>query len=174
MADDGVIYKDLGLNDLLAKLNVLDHTKVRTGVVGPEADKPASSGRMSIAEVAYILQMGSRNVPIEARPFIEIDPQIAKEEAEKILKVIFSFGNVDAALHAAGERFAEHMRDKVLNPTTFAPNMPSTIAKKGFDHPLMDTSALLGAIGHELVREGGDRVAGPAGSEYEQFEVSGG
>lgn len=171
MADEGVIYKDLGLNALMAKLNTLDQTKVRTGVVGPEADKPASSGRLSIAEVALILQLGSRNVPIVPRPFIEIDPKIAKEEAEKILKVIFAFGDVDAALHAAGERFAEHMRDKILQPGSFAPNEASTIKKKGFDHPLMDTSELLGAIGHELVREGGDRVSGPAGSEYEQFEV---
>ncbi len=174
MAEINVIYVDMGLEQIVRGLNTLDKTKLRVGVVGPEASKPASSGSdVTVAEAALIVHMGTRTIP--PRPFVEIDHRIAKEQAEKILKVVFGFGDTDAALNAAGEKFAEQIRDKILNPNSFAPNAESTIRKKGFDHPLIDTSELLGAIGHELVREGGDIVQGPAaGGEFEQFEVSGG
>lgn len=170
----GLTYVDMGMQDMIDKLEALDKTKIRAGVVGAEASKSASSGRISVAEAAMINHFGSKKAHIPPRHFIVIPPELAKHEGEKIMKVLMAFGNVDAAMDAAGEVFAEHMRDIILRGELEG-NTASTIDKKGFDHPLMDTSALLGAIGHQLVRGNGDVVEGGAATGgVEAFEISGG
>lgn len=55
----GVIYKDLGLQEILKKVSDFGFTSVRVGIVGPKAsDRSGTDGRLSVAEVAMIHILG--------------------------------------------------------------------------------------------------------------------
>lgn len=165
-----VIYTDMGFAKLMRDLKTLDKTRLRVGVVGAEGGKPSSDGRLTIAEEAIINYFGSARMNIPARKFLDVPPHMVEREMEKVVDAVLQFKDMGNALDEAGRKFAEYIRERILRGD-FTPNQFRTIMKKGFDHPLMDTAGLLGAIGHELVRGGGDTVSGGA-SEYESFEVT--
>lgn len=173
--NDGVEWVDLGLEEFMRGVRVLDQTKVRVGVVGPAASAPASSGRITIAEAALISEFGSRKAGIPGRHAISgtITPEQALKVGEDVARTVMSFGNVDGALDEAGRKLAEVIVDRILRGD-FEPNATSTVKKKGFDHPLIDTSGLVNAVGHQLVRGSGDIVeSGAAVGDFEAFEVGG-
>jgi len=167
----GVAWIDLGLEQLVRDLQVLDRTRVQVGVVGEAASRPTADGQLKLGELALIQELGTARIP--ARPVIhpELHGDVAREEAVKVARAVISFENVDQALEAAGERIARSMRDRILRGD-LRPNAAETVRKKGFDHPLIDTSELLGAIGHQLVREGGGILdAGAVIGDFEEFHV---
>lgn len=154
-----VKWIDMGLDQILKNVKFLDETNVRVGIVGDAGERTAANGRITLGEVALINEFGSKAAGIPSRSFIRsaLKTPKAKELAYNLAKTAITFGNVDNALHAAGEALAEVMRDKVLHGVP-PPNAASTIAKKGFDHPLIETSELQDAIGYELVRSSGITV----------------
>lgn len=171
--NENVEWVDLGLEQFMHGVRTLDQTKVRVGVVGPAASAPASSGRISIAEAALISEFGSRKARIPARHAISgtITHEQALKVGEDVARAVMSFGNVDGALSEAGRKLVEVIVDRILRGD-FESNAASTIKKKGFDHPLIDSSGLVNAVGHQLVRGSGDIVeGGAADGGFEAFEI---
>ena len=176
MSDDRVVWVDLGWSRFLQGVTTLETSTVIAGVVGEAAQRPSADGRLKMVDVAIINEYGAPKAEIPARHFVASvkHTTIAEREGEHVVQTLVDFGNVDEALHQAGRALAHHMVDVVLRGVPPS-NASSTIRKKGFDHPLIDSSGLVDAIGHEIVRGSGDTVA-PAGEggDYESFEVSGG
>lgn len=169
-------YKDLGLDEILKGMRTLDKLTLRVGVVGPAAQQMASSGNLTLGELATILEYGSRGMNIPAYHFIgsSIDPQMVKKEGKAVMEVVTSFGNVEAALDKMGKNLADKIRGRIYS-NAFGHNNPETIRKKGFDHPLMDSSLLADSITFQIVRGNGDSVDGGASSnDYQAFSISGG
>lgn len=176
MSEPRVVWVDFGLEQFARGMRALDETRVRVGVVGPEADKPASSGRISVAEAALISEYGSRKAGIPARRAVSgtITADQAEHHGKKVVEALMSFGDTDRALDEAGGHLAELISARILRGD-FDGNAASTVKKKGFDHPLIDTAGLVGAVGHQLVRGDGDLVEGGASEGgYQAFEISGG
>lgn len=59
--------------------------------------------------------------------------------------------DADRALDQAGAAIAGQLRQSIVNLWE-PPLAPSTIRRKGFDKPLIDTSMLLNSIDHEVVK----------------------
>jgi hypothetical protein len=154
-------WKDRGLAKFLRNIAYLEQTNVRAGIVGGAEDQPAGTGGMSVGEVALINEFGTGHVP--RRSFIR--KAITTPKAHELARFLAesalyfnNFGNMDPAFHAAGEGLVEIMRQIVMEGST-KQNAPATVVRKGFDHPLVDSGTLLGAIGYELVRSGGAVLA---------------
>lgn len=176
MISERVAWIDLGWSRFLRGVTVLDHTTVHVGVVGDAANRPSTDGRLTMGEVAIINEYGAPKANIPPRHFVAgvKHTNIPEREGQFVVETLIGFGNVDEALHRAGRALAQHMVDAVLRGVP-PPNTISTIKKKGFDHPLIDSSGLVQAIGHELVRFGGDTVAAAGeGGEYQSFSIEGG
>jgi hypothetical protein len=172
---EGMTYDDLGLEIILKGFDKLDGTKVEIGVVGDNAERKSADGRLTMGEEAIINEFGSKNMHVPARHFISgtITAKDASDAATKVMEVASVGGDIDQALNQAGSKMAEKIRERIYRGD-FKPNAPATIKKKGFDHPLMDTSRLADAINHRLVRGNGDAVDGGAGDDgYQAFEVGG-
>ena len=65
--------------------------------------------------------------------------------------------DVSAALTDMGEGIAGQLRQSIVD-TNAPPLKPSTVAKKGFDKPLVDTGHMLGSVDYRVVDglEGGE------------------
>jgi hypothetical protein len=162
---DHAEWLDMGLERFLRSISYLEQTRVRIGVVGDAAARTASSGRITLGEAAIINEFGTRDIP--ARPFVHsaLHTPLARQLAVKIAQTAVTFGDVEAALHDAGQQLAHVVRDAIYHGE-FTANAAATARKKGFDHPLIDTSELADAVGHELVRGGPDAI-GPDSSGAE-------
>lgn len=163
MAESKYEWIDMGLEKILQHVHFLDETNARVGIVGAAGDKRSGDGRMTVGEVALINEFGTKSIP--ARSFMRsaLRTEKAHELAYFLAETALTFGNVDQALHAAGEGLAEVMRAKITS-ATLRQNKASTIAKKGFNSPLLDTGVLLRSIDYELVRASGG-ILSSGGSE---------
>lgn len=167
-------FTDLGLEMVFRGFDQLDDTKLELGIVGENASRPSSDGRLTMGELGIINEFGSKNMHVPARHFVTgtITSKQATEEAAKVLDATINMKNVDSALDAAGRTLSEKIRERIYRGD-FQGNASSTIKKKGFDHPLMDTSALADAINYRIVH-GEDTVdAGAGGEDYAAFNILG-
>lgn len=155
--DGSVSFKDLGLAKLIGGMLELGAEEIRVGVVGEKAEQPSSDGRITIAEEVVINEYGlAPNAP--ARPFMreylrEHQGEISADLQHAVVRIVTARGDesaIHAALDAVGKKHADGMRDVVLSGHAGAPNSPSTVAKKGFDHPLFDSGGLADAIDHRV------------------------
>ena len=151
---DQVIWKDMGLELFIKNMKVLDRTTIHVGIVSPRADDQDADGRLTLGQLAQILEFGSRSAGIPPRHFVKgsITPHQANEEAEKIVSAVTDLEDPDSAMVKAGKRFAERIRDRIYSGG-FTANAAATIRKKGFDHPLVESSLLADAVGYQLVRD---------------------
>lgn len=142
---------DMGMDRMFENFNTLDKSVVRAGVVGDAARRPSADGRLTMGEVALIVNFGARGIP--PRDFIRsaLHTPLAMKLAEDVIRTAISFGNTDAALNRAGDKLANEMK-RSIEHGDFRPNEESTVRKKKSDDPLIDTRQLINAIGHELVR----------------------
>lgn len=175
MSDQGVEWVDLGLEQFLKNMRVLDQTSVQVGFVGPAAAASEPSGRITVAEAGLIAEYGASRAGIPARRPIRgtITPEFAQHHGEDVGKAVANFQDPVSALDAAGKALAEAISGRILRGD-FEGNTSSTVQKKGFDHPLLETGALVGAVGHRIVRGSGDTVeSGASPEEFEAFEIGG-
>lgn len=150
-----LVYTDMGLGDIINGFDILASTNIEVGVVGPAADAPASSGRLTMGEVAIINEFGAPGANIPARHFVQntITPKRSRAEAHKLVTAAMHLEDPIAALNEVGARLAEEIRERIYHGD-FRQNKPATVRRKGFNHPLMDTSALADAVGFLVVPEG--------------------
>lgn len=165
---DMVEWVDMGLEKFARGFASLEKTSVQVGVVGEEGERTASSGRITIAEAALIDEFGSRKARIPARKAISrtITAAQAKRAGKQVASALVEGGNTDAALTDAGTHFVRLIQQKILDGD-FRPNADSTVAKKGFDHPLIDTGEFLAAISYKIVQ-----WVGAGGSDHDASEFS--
>lgn len=127
---------------------------VRKKAMRAEMDETMSSGKnYSKALSLYLHEHGSPLMAVPARPLLE--PAIAanKKELGSGLKKAFALaaqGQESQAtdqLRLTGQMGENCVKDWFDDPgNNWAPNSPRTIAAKGSDHPMVDTSEMKKAI----------------------------
>jgi hypothetical protein len=177
--DGRVIWRDFGLKKILRNVQDAAVEHIRVGVVGPKAHDRSMDDRLTNAEVAAINHYGSSDGHVPARRFLTEPFQHDRFRVMNIMRKAVErlvFEKVESAMDRAGEQLAEVVRRAIIATPGIGPaNAPSTVAKKGFNHPLVWGYGLAEAISHRLVRGRGDFLeAGASAGEYEHFEVAGG
>lgn len=101
----------------------------------------------SVAQVAFDNEFGTKKIP--PRPFMR--STIAEKKAEWIAMVAPLVQQVGAekAMLQLGEVIKGDIVFTILNLTN-PPNAPSTIKKKGFDKPLVETAQLSRSLSYEF------------------------
>lgn len=171
-----VVKKDLGLIELFKAMKQLERTDVLVGIPSERASRSgaepfylmgqrkkllARHEPVNNAQLLFIHTKGSplRNIP--ARPVIEpaiTDPDNRKMITDQLAEAGAAAleGDPLAArkhLELAGQVATSLVKDWFTNPKNhWAPNAPSTIARKHSDRPLIDIGALRRAITY-VVRE---------------------
>lgn len=108
----------------------------------------------SVAMVAAVNNFGAPSRGIPPRPFFS-DMVAEKSDSwpDAIGALLEAGHDPDTALALAGEGIAGQLRDSIVNGE-YAPLAESTIERKGFDKPLVDTSHMLNSIGFEVGKNG--------------------
>lgn len=105
----------------------------------------------SVPYVAAIQEFGSPAENIHPRPYfrnmIAENAPAWGDDVAKVLKATNYDGNQTLSL--MGERIKGQLQDSIRN-TNDPRNAESTIAKKGFDNPLIDTGHMLNSVDYEV------------------------
>jgi hypothetical protein len=126
----------------------------------PEATSSRPGEPITNAELGYLQETGSPANHIPARPFLV--PGVVKVQAaaavilRKGAEATLDQGQpVETALDKAGT-LAENAVKRMFTAADngWAPNAPSTVARKGSDRPLIDTGELRRSITHVVVKTG--------------------
>ncbi len=101
-----------------------------------------SENPVFVAQVAFWNEYGTERTP--PRPFfrtmIETKSPTWGRDVAKLAK--YHHYDLDKVLHLMGERLVDQLRTSIYNDEGPA-NAASTIAKKGFDRPLIDSSIMV-------------------------------
>ena len=107
-----------------------------------------------VAEIAAYNEYGSSDTP--ARPFMkqswESHESDLKQVCQQANNVIANGGTAEQACKIIGVAGVGFVQQEIVDGN-FAPNAPSTIAKKGSAHPLIDTSRMLQSVKY-VVKKG--------------------
>lgn len=103
-----------------------------------------------VAAIAFFQNYGTGTIP--ARPFF--DKMIADNQAKwgPTLSAALKSTDYDAvkALGLVGTDMEGQIRKAIID-TNEPPLAPSTVARKGFAKPLIDTSHMINSVGHKVV-----------------------
>lgn len=104
-----------------------------------------------VAMIAAIQEYGAPRAGIPPRPFFRnMINEKQGEWPEAIAGVLRAQNNdVDRALDIAGAAIAGQLRQSIVDLWE-PPLAPSTVARKGFDKPLVDTGHMLKSVDHEV------------------------
>lgn len=104
-----------------------------------------------VAMIAAINEYGAPSRGQPARPFFRRMINAKQDEwPAAIAGVLRANGNdVEKSLNIAGAAIAGQLRQSIVDLVD-PPLAPSTIARKGFDKPLIDTSHMLKSVDHEV------------------------
>jgi hypothetical protein len=164
MANQAFQVKDLGLEKLTTSIRGLKGRIIAVGIlqdlaVGGELD-------FSLVELALTLEFGTDDGRIPERPvhrdtFTKHQADIKKRLFLAAQKVQGGM-SIDRALDEVGEWYTGLLQKAILDYNE-VPNAESTVKKKGFNDPLVDTepgsgSAYVDQISHEVRK--GKRSAG--------------
>jgi hypothetical protein len=123
---------------------------VRVGFLEGAAYPEDESGKsLSVATVAFWDEFGTKNSP--PRPYFR--RMVAKESpnwGRKLAAVARHANyNVKTTLTLMGEGIKDQLVTSI-NEFSDPPNAPSTIAKKGFDKPLIHTALMIRSVDYEV------------------------
>lgn len=145
---------DMGGKAIFKQLKNLADAQVFVGVFSDEEPYDKDGRSVGVAQVAFWNEYGTENIP--ERSFI----RSAFDENRVSLKKIMddSLGELldgrathTKALNKAGAALRKMIKAKIIAFRSPA-NAPSTIAKKGFDNPLIDTKKLLNSIEYKKMK----------------------
>lgn len=132
---------DQALNRLLAS----DKMHVKAGIM--EGSKYPDG--TSVATVAYNNEYGSENIP--SRAFIRTTVREQKAAWVELTKKGIKAGyTLEHTLNLVGLSMQNEIQYSITIWSD-PPNAPSTVAKKGFQKPLIDTSLMRDSIKYEVV-----------------------
>ncbi len=165
--------KDKGLLALFKRARAIKKSRVKVGVLASgkggakhgrsDADVATQGGRgsLTLAQIAAILEFGTEDGHIPARPalrntFDAMKPELVELGKKLLGAVIDGKMDVKKALNIMGAKLANGVKRTITSGSGVPPaNAPSTIAKKGSSRPWVDTGRVVGAISWE-VQEGED------------------
>lgn len=132
------------IQNLIEGIKFIANTEVVVGI-------PEESGDARNAGLLYLHENGSPGGRIPPRPVMRIGLTEVEGEMKALLrqgKIKALLGDVDSAMECyerAGQIGAESVKS-VFGTEALVPNAPATVAKKGFNAPLIETGQLQGAI----------------------------
>ena len=104
-----------------------------------------------VAMIAAIQDFGAPSRGIPPRPFFRNMVRDKKGEWPKAIAGLLKANDYDAVkvLGITGEAIGGQLRQSIID--TNSPALaPSTVKRKGFSKPLIDTSVMINSIGHEV------------------------
>lgn len=127
---------------------------IKVGVIG---NGMTDDGKLSMADLARIHEFGSPAAGIPERSFLRRTFYEKRDEVQKIFKQV-----IDAMLNKKlpfvkaaniiGLWAATQVKNRITQGEHIPPPLqPATVKRKGSDRPLVDTGALVGSIGYEIV-----------------------
>lgn len=152
------------LKTLIGAFDSLPEYNIEIGVFSGDAMRKETI-RVGItnAELMFIHENGSPLHHIPARPVLKMTIEWANKELLKptinraikaFLDSHFNQDELEKELNKMCIRMENYARDLIYsNDGRLAPNAPSTIAAKGFNHPLFKTSQLARSITCQLVKK---------------------
>ena len=154
-----VTVKDHGAKRAQALLKQQRH-RLRVGILETEASQPhPSRPGTTVGQVAAWMEYGTEEyghtTPRRSWLFDWKDENIdviVKQLAAATMRVIFANEDEKWALSKLGTIYRRQIEERIRYANVFASNAPSTIKKKGFDLPLIDTETFIEAIRWEVVK----------------------
>lgn len=142
----------------LKELQKLSEKQVRVGLKRGKKGKRhnGTSSQTDLVDIALYNELGTSTIP--SRPFLAQTVQMHEEEIKEMAATEVSqalLGEKDS--QQAFEVIGEDVRKKVQNRIDegqFVPNAPSTIRRKGHDHPLIDTGTMRDSISYTICEKG--------------------
>lgn len=136
---------------LFHELKVLSETSVECGVFPGRSSYPDGT---DVGQVAAYNEYGTSTIP--ARPFVskawdDHSGELLKQAA-KGFGSLLKGASAESICKEMGEFGVKIIVDEIDNGS-FVPNAPSTIAKKGSDHPLIDTGQMKQAVDYEILEK---------------------
>lgn len=145
-------FKTEGLDKLLKT------AEQKSAVIGILRDVRHPLSKESLVDIAKANEFGSIKNNIPARSFLLSPiryklPNSLREYGES-LKTIFVEQSLHSALNLVGILGVDVIKNTILMSDNgegrLKPNAPYTIKKKGFDHPLLETSFLFDHISYKI------------------------
>lgn len=104
-----------------------------------------------VGMIAAIHNYGAPRAGIPPRPFFtDMIKQHQSEWPKAIADLLRNGASARNALEVAGAAIAGQLRQSIID-TNYPPLAPATVARKGFDKPLIDTSHMINSVDHEVV-----------------------
>lgn len=118
--------------------------------VGIFADSVYPDGN-TVASIALQNEYGTSTIP--ARPFMKQTLDNRSDNIEKAIEGLLNSAtgstSADDLLSEFGGKMAEAMQEEILYGS-FAPNAPSTVARKGHNLPLVDTEQMWDSVTYKV------------------------
>lgn len=112
--------------------------------------------KADLVEIALYNELGTSTIP--ARPFFAQTVQVHEEEireaaVSEAAKVLRGNEKAQQAFREIGTDVQKKVQ-KRIDEGQFVPNAPSTIKRKGHDHPLIDTGTMRDSISYTVCEKG--------------------
>lgn len=158
-----VQVRDNGYRKMMNRLMYGKNRSLLVGIFGENADQVHPRSGLTVGEYAMRNEMGEGSTPSRSmiRAWVDNRETAMKKELvrayARVLRARMSDATEKSELTRLGKKYAQQVRSRIerkrIPPVK---NRPRTIARKGFDHPLIETRLLLDSIDHK-VEEPGER-----------------
>lgn len=160
--------KDLGLGKIKADLEALSKSKVTIGWQGLSGSVKHPEARMSVASVGRIMEHGTRDGHVPARPSLRTTFHFHQREIDQVTQralagVADGRMNLEQAESMLGQSALDFFRQTMSDARSWAePLADSTKRAKGHDQPLVDSFTLYDKASwavrrnDSIVRQGGE------------------
>ena len=137
--------------------NAFDNSIMQVGIVDDTTVYPDGT---KVIDVARWNEFGTNKIPARPafrRSISRTSPKLAAMGAEQARDMLHGRLRFDVAARRLAKVLVEDMKKAVESFRT-PPNAPSTIAKKGFNNPLIETRLMVRTIGFKLLKTRKDQV----------------
>ena len=141
----------MGGRELLAKRHAALKKLASTTIsVGVHKDAGEYDNGMKVSDVAVINHFGSLDGRIPSRPFMTIAQKeshsVVSSKMKEAARTAAKGGDGVAVFKLAGAELEKSAKGVIDSISALTPNAPSTIAKKGKNHPMHDTGRMRNSI----------------------------
>jgi hypothetical protein len=140
---------DRGYKKFVREINKARTLEVAVGIF----ENARNDEGEKIAEYAAYNEYGTSKIP--ARPFMALSvdrnkAEIKKDIDEGLARITSGAGTVEKELNRIGAKHVERIQATITGPNIPPPLSPATVAKKGNNKTLVDTSAMVNAVTWEI------------------------
>lgn len=135
---------------LKRSINKLTNKNIHVGFLNNTPHEGGRSDNVSNASLAYLQEMGAPSVNIPSRPFMS--QSVGSDvEVRRLLRSISKrvLKDPTKSMDTLGASLVDLIKE-VMEGGDFEDNKPSTVKKKGYNNPLIETRSLLSAVDYEL------------------------